>query len=400
MSKTTIYLFFALMLTIISINAQNNKLKILVIINGENNLRVELNKTPFTGGGILGVLISKGIQDESNDRNSEELHKLHKGFTEYKYKHAENISANMTSNNNNLEITSINKKDALKYFSSPLDLKLDYEKLIEDGWKSVIVIDEKLGFFRSQVNNENKYNIYLSSEVFVYDIENKKKLGSFNTLNQKVDKVYNESEIKKDKSILPENYIHIYKNVDNSIYFRLLGSDYLHKMATNQNLINIFPSVKTALKKYSKSFVFTAPEIEGWRGFNSGNDLLFINAPRKDKTVFAITSEIDFAIEELGQKDLTSDEYAAIVIKRLIDRNLEINTTEEIPSLNINKDWIVYMINVPNGKNIIIQKRINNYFVTHYIAIVKEDYKLLINKYKSDIENFINNFTIFLKPSN
>ena len=75
------------------------------------------------------------------------------------------------------------------------------------------------------------------------------------------------------KIILPENYISIYKNVDFSIYNRLLGGDFFHKMVKSKNAESNFPSVKTAVKKYSKSFEFIAPQIEGWREFPTGNDV-------------------------------------------------------------------------------------------------------------------------------
>ncbi|WP_394759043.1 hypothetical protein [Flavobacterium sp.] len=401
MSKKVIYLFLILLLSNYTIIGQNNKLKILVIVNGENKLRIELNNTPFVGGGLLGVLISKSAQDASNDRNSEELQKLLSDFTTYKSEHVNHIIEDFNSNNVNLDITCLNKKEALKYFSSPNDLKLDNNKLKTDGWENVILIDEELGYFRSEAksnNNESLYHIFISANIIVYNTVNNKKIGTFKTVNLKRDKSYNENEIKTNKTILPENYISIYKNINLSIYNRLLGGDFFHKMVKSENLNSSFPSVRTAVKKYAKSFEFKAPQIEGWREFPTGNDLLFIHAPRKDKTVFAITTEIDFAIEELGQKDLSTEEYASKTISRLNDSNFELNITDQLPSLNIGKEWIVYMVNVPNGKSIIVQTKMDNYFVSHHISLMKEDYKLLFNKYKTDIEDYLTKFILFEKP--
>lgn len=401
MLKKGIYLFLVSLVVNCNLFAGNDKLKVLVIVNGENPLRVELNNTPVTSGGVLGVLISASIMDASNNRNSEELQKLNADFTEYKFKHTDYVAEDFSAKNNNLDITCLNRKHAYRFFTSPKDFKLDYDKLLSEGWESVIVIDEELGFFRNVVtvnNSARNYYVYLSSEVYVFDVVNKKRLGSFKTLSFKNDKEYTEEAIKTDNTILSENYLPIYTIADRGIYNRLLGADYFHKLAKSQNLEAVFPSVKTALKKYTKSFKLTTPEINGWRSFPTNNDLLFINAPRKDKTIFSVNTEIDFAIEELGQKDLTTDEYAAITIKRLSEVNLKINTTEEIPTLAVGNQWVVYMVDVPNGKNIVLQTRMDDYFVSHYIVVLKEDYKELLNKYKTDVEYYINNTILFEKP--
>lgn len=388
-----------LLLTLFSsqfLSAQDDlgKMKLLVIINAENNLKVNLNNTPFIYGGLLGLLISNGAINDVNERKSVELQKLMADFVDYRYKHVALVKENLTNKNNLLDITAFNKRDALKYFEG--NSKLNFDKLKSEGWKNVLLVDEYLGYFRGDKKG-NKYNIALSAIVTAYDVNKEKSVGKVEASNLKKDILYSEEEIWTQKNILTENYVSLYSGLDLNLYFRLLGKDLFNKMAIAQGMENKFPSVKLALNKYKKTFDFKFPEVNGWKKFATSNDYLFVNAPNKDKTIMAITSDIDLAIDELGQKDLSLEEYTALRISRLNEANFEVDAVNEVPKLDIGADWISYMISHPKGKSIIMHKKIDNFFISHEVVLLQEDYLTLFNKYKTDIENIIKDSSLISK---
>ncbi|MCL9804577.1 hypothetical protein NAT51_03530 [Flavobacterium amniphilum] len=377
--------------------AQNNegKMKLLVIVNAENNLKVNLNKSPFLYGGILGVLIAQGIADEANERKSVELQKLMTDFVDYRFKHASTIKENLMNKNSMLDITAFNKRDVAKYFDAKA--KLNFDQLKADGWKNVLLINEYLGYFRSD-KKDNKFSVCAASEVTAYDVAKEKSLGKVEASKLKGDVLFSEEEISSQKNILIDNYAALYPGLDLNMYFRLLGKDLFNKMAITQGMEKEFPSVKNALSKYKKTFEVKFPEVDGWKKFATGNDYLFVNAPSKDKTIMAISSDVDLAIDELGQKDLDINEYVALRISRLKEANFEVDTVNEMPKLSIGNDWIAYMITHPNkGKSIIVHRKIDNFFVSHEMVLLQQDYLTLFNKYKADIESYINNSYLISK---
>lgn len=375
--------------------AQDNKLKVLVIVNGENDLKVDLNNEAFTAGGLLGVLISESINNNKEDEKSSKLKKLMSDFQEYKFKHVDFIKSNYQKFNESLDITAINRKDANKYFKE--NLKLDYDKLKQDNWKSVILIDEVLGFFREDLKN-NKFYISLTSVVKAFDIENKKNLGKIILLNKNIKNLYGQDEILENKNILPENYTAIYPNVDQVAYYRLLGKDIFHTFSKSQKLESKFPSVKKKLKEYAKKFEVKFPSIEKWSSYPTLNDFAYVNAPRKDKMVMAISTTIDLAIDELGQKDMTLEEYSLNQMSNLKEANFEIDTKTEYPKLDVKQKHIAYMVTLPKGgKSIFIDQKIDEYFISNEIILAQNDYLTLLNKYKLDIEKFISETYLILK---
>lgn len=392
--------FFFLVITLFfSTNSlsKNTKLKVLVIVNGENNLKVDLNNTPFVSGGLLGVLISQSVNNNLNEEKSKKLISLMEGFHEYKFKHASFIKSNFEKLNESIDITVKNKNEVNKYFND--NSKLNFDNLKQDNWASVIVIDEILGFLRENIK-EDKFVIYSTSVVKAFDVEKKKTLEKIVLINKDAKKLYNIDEILSNKNILIDNYTSLYPNVDNTTYYRLLGRDVFHNFSKSQNLENSFPSVRKKLKEYAKKFELKFPEVDKWSSFNTANDFSFVNAPRKDKANIAIVTNIDLAIQELGQKDMTLEEFSANNISTLSNAGFEIDLNSEKPKLNINTENIVYMVNLTKGgKSIFVDLKVDEYIISHQIVLVPKDYMTLFDKYKLDIEKFINETYLIQKPS-
>ncbi|WP_136667094.1 hypothetical protein [Flavobacterium sp. H122] len=375
--------------------SQNTKLKVLVIVNGENNLKVDLNNTPFTGGGLLGVLISQSVQNNLNDEKSKKLISLMDGFQEYKFKHADFIKSNYEKLNQSIDATVKNKNEVTKYFNDKS--KLNFDTLKQDNWQSVIVIDETLGFFRENLK-EDKFVIYLTSVINAFDVEKKKSLEKIVLLNKSPRKLYHIDEIFSDKNILKENYASLYPNVDNTTYYRLLGRDVFHNFSKSQKLEDSFHSVKKKLKEYSNKFELKLPEVDKWSSFNTNNSFSFVNAPRKDKANVALITSIELAIEELGQKDMTLEEFSANNISKLSNAGFEIDLNSEKPKMNINSENIVYIINLPKGgKSIFVDQKFDEYIISREIVLVQKDYMTFFDKYKLDIEKYLNETYLITK---
>lgn len=402
MNFKSIYLkhFFILLATFFFTTnslSKNTKLKLLVIVNGENNLKVDLNNTPFVGGGLLGVLISQSVNNNLNEEKSKKLISLMEGFEEYKFKHASVIKSNFEKLNQSIDITVKNKNEVNNYFND--NSKLNFDNLKKDNWSSVIVIDEILGFLREN-SSEGKFVIYSTSVIKAFDVEKKKNLEKIVLINKDGKKLYTIDEILSNKNILIDNYTSLYPNIDNKIYYRLLGRDVFHNFSKSQNLENSFPSVRKKLKEYAKKFELKFPEVDKWTSFNTNNDFSFINAPRKDKANIAIVTNIDLAIQELGQKDMSLEESSANNISSLGNAGFEIDLNSEKPKMNINSESIVYMVNLTEGgKSIFVDQKIDEYIISHQIVLVPKDYMPLFDKYKLDIEKFINETYLIQKPT-
>lgn len=389
---------FVLVISSLTFQAQkdNSKLDLLVIINADNKPEVNLNNSPVLFLGVAGVLVSEAINDASNAKNSKKLQEILVGFESYKVKHATLIKDNLLKNNSKLNITVFNRSEASKYYDS--DLKLNFDSLKKDGWKNILLIDETIGYLRID-KKKDLFNLSIGATVQVYDINEKKSIYKEALPVNDISKKFTIDDILSNKNLLLDNYESLYPKLDYNLYFGLLRKDVFSKMAKIQGVESNFPSFKDALKEYEGKFDYNHFIPDGWKKFDTKNHYLKVSAPKSDKSIIAITTDVDLAIQEFGQGGLDIEEYIALRISRMREIGLDVDSITEAPEMNVGEGWKIYSIKHPvKGRSILLNKKVNNeYFINHEIALLNDDYLQLFAKHKAEIEKLIANSVLIVK---
>ena len=199
----------------------------------------------------------------------------------------------------------------------------------------------------------------------------------------------------------PEPFLAGYPQAVNRLayatYWRLNGKDILHTIAKGTEHADEFVSVATVLADNAKRFTFDRPKLKGWKYRKSGTPYVFLAEPKKDRKQFAIVTDIDLLVEELGQPYEVLDDYLELRISRLEELGFDVASLQEIPDLGLSGEWTSYMIDNPNGGNsILLHRMVDNFVVSHEVIVLQEDPNVLLTKYQADIVNYIDNASLSL----
>lgn len=404
--KSTIGLKFvlALLLGLLfgggQINAQ--KLDLLVVIDDTGPLTVNyLTKADAiaaglntsVGGLLPGLILSRTVKSR-NEKFSERLQALVGDYGRREQFLRDMLSKSFANETDDISLTFLNITKAEQYRNNE---KPNYKSLKKGNWSFVMFVKENAGF-TTPASHFGKLVVSSTLSISVYDVDNKKRIFKqpFTSLHHQV---YEVDSALTDKTAFITNYPNIHV-LGSQIYFRLSGKDVLHQMAKTVGLESEFPSVKSVLNDYKRNFSYKAFIPKGWIKLPSNNDYIFRNAPKKDKAVVGIVSDIDLLIKPLGQYNLNISAFSEMRISRLQDMGFVVTPLDEkLKILDLDEQWNSYMFANNNGGISIMFHNILNkeYTVNHQLILLGDNYLELLEKHKIEIEQYINQSELIVK---
>lgn len=369
-------LWLSLLLVPSVANSQNNKVKLLVVIDSRDLLAVDYRTTGNTvrQALLVGGLLDVGISAMRESGHSKKLRETVGEFDRFPILKGA-LTGAFASQSAYFELEFV-----------PRDGKTDLKEAKSQGRHFVFEIEET---FSGLISAWKLSSLSATSTVSysLKDVASGKTLTK-GSLSGFARESHEFDEGVSNRGAFVAEYPKAVGAVIGTIFGQITKDGHLGTMAQTAGIKDFPQPLTHFLEEYARKFEYTLGVPKGWTEIKMDSKYTMVLAPKgADRATFGLRLDIDLLIKELGQETDDLDVYAALFRNRVINLGYEVDTVTQT-GISLKEGYRQLMFTRPDkvGKEIIILVPLGKQYVGLYSVVVLSDYEGLMKKYKSLVE--------------